>query len=592
MGAVITGPDAGAVGSGPANAGYITRSSAVAEEEDERLSTHNVPEDVKADPGESWEQQRIRLRTWAEQVKQEEKARHGNRAGQPRTHYRTVLSYEREIPTAQAQADAQEFLEEAFPDAKAFSVVHQDTDHTHVHIWMSARKVDGKKVHIGKGDIQEINRAWDEIYERRKYGERLVYSDSLTKKMGEAQEFKRKYAQLKDQGASEAELERWAEENRPERATPPGPEVYRERDLRHGVEAVAQRFEAESIEDRLYEDRSSVIEQVEKNLEERHGTSHDRGSEGAEREANEDRQAPGRGERAASEQGRGENQGSARGRASREPGRDRGRSEGGQARGEQGQDGAEKGSIGGYERQGEPEQREESGREPKSPSDGDGDSRGAGGRSGDAGSSEMGDRTRVGGGGGSGSSSSGLGGSEDDVSGPEHGGWEQRAHFRAFDLLMEGEKAEAARVYNDNPDRQEDIRTMLDEEQWAELRDGLRKASRQDSGTDEEYKSLNAKQKSAVDEIQDAEFFKGNDASKAQRQVQSAKEAMSALSKAEREELGGAIPSEAETVFQSVKSGVEQSTTDQGRDQGEDQSEDQGRDRGRSRGGYDRGMGF
>ena len=573
MGAVITGPDAGAVGSGPGNAGYITRSSAVAEDEGERLSTHNVPDDVKSGSDETWEQQRIRLRTWAEQVKQEEKARHGNRSGQPRTHYRTVLSYEGKIPAYQAQQDAQEFLEEAFPDAKAFSVVHQDTDHTHVHIWMSARKVDGKKIHIGKGDIQEINRTWDEIYQRRAYRkEEVQFGGDLVRKMREAQDFKRKYAQLRDQGASEAELEQWAKENRPKRAIPPGPQVYRERDLRHGVETVAQRAEAEQIEDRLHEDRSAVIEQVEKNLEERHGTRHDRGSEGAEREANPDRQATGPGERTTSEQSRGADSGADRERAPGRSGRDRRGSEGDQKRDEHGKEQAENGRFEDVGGQQEPEQREGGSGGPDGPADGNSDSFGSSGRSGDAANSEMGNRASVDSGGGSGSSSSDLGDSQGE------GSYNVRKH------LAEGENAEAARVF-DRLDRedQERLSQTLTKKLKGELRKGRFKADREAGGTEEAYQALSSNEQELVAGIQASERGILPD-----EEAEKVREAIQSLDEGQANAVREALPSDAQSVFEKIKQSTEQSE-EQSESQDKSESEDQDRSKGSDLG-HDRGM--
>lgn len=163
--------------------------------------------------------------------------------------------------------------------------------------------------------------------------------------------------------------------------------------------------------------------------------------------------------------------------------------------------------------------------------------------------------------------------------------WEHSARWRAFDLLVGGERVEAARVLNDNPDKAEDIRAMLDDEQWAELWEGLRELERRKYGTNEAYKSLSTKQKRAVDQVQNAALLKGSaEGSLVQAWIRKAKETMSGLSEKEGNELGAAIPSEAEKVFESVKSGIES-----GRSQDQSQDEDQGQDQGRSRGGWGRG---
>ena len=72
----------GPVGGGAANASYITRSQAAAGESS--AVYHNAPE--KIENADSWHETKVRFRSWAERTKAVEKAKHGNRAGQPRTH--------------------------------------------------------------------------------------------------------------------------------------------------------------------------------------------------------------------------------------------------------------------------------------------------------------------------------------------------------------------------------------------------------------------------------------------------------------------------------------------------------------------------
>ena len=285
--------EAGSVGSAAKNASYITRESA----QDGDLVYHNAPEDVEQ--AETHEETRVRLRSWADLVEAEEKARHGNRTGQPRTHYRAVLSYEDEIGTEQARADAEEWLEEAFPEAEAVAAVHQDTDHTHVHIWMSARKMDGSKVHISNSDLKEINRSWDQVYERR-----MQKPGRIAEKMEETRQFKRRYAELREQGASPAELKEWAEAHRPERATPPGPSVYRQRDRRPAVDDLAQLDD--KIEEKEVQALSKVAERARQHINQRDHERHEGRSERAEREVGEGRAEARPGKQEASRPGEGQ----------------------------------------------------------------------------------------------------------------------------------------------------------------------------------------------------------------------------------------------------------------------------------------------
>lgn len=309
---------AGSVGSGAANASYITRSSAAEEGEE---VYHNAPDDVRE--AETWEEMRIRFRSWADQVEAEEKIRHGNRAGQPRTHYRGVLSYEEKIPTEAVREDVQEFLEREFPEAQAVAVVHQDTDQSHAHIWMSARQIDEKKVHISNQDLKDLHATVDEIYERR-----MEVQSRNAQKYEETREFKRKYAELREQGASAKELKEWAEANRPERATPPGPSVYRERDRRPAVDDLAKR--ADGIEEREFQALSELADRAEKHIDQRGAYERDQGgSERAEREASEGHSQAGPGEREAPGSGQGQ-PGEEGGRGGQESGGER--SDGGEQR--------------------------------------------------------------------------------------------------------------------------------------------------------------------------------------------------------------------------------------------------------------------
>lgn len=382
---------AGPVGGGAPNAGYILRPQAAEEEEEGGIFFHNAPEDVEQ--AKTRKETRVRLQSWAEQVEAEEKARHGNRAGQPRTHYRGILSYEDTIETDAAREDALEFLEEEFPQARAVGVVHQDTDHTHVHIWMSARRVDEKKVHISRQDVKDIHKTFDRIYE-----ERMNVRSRTAEKVEETWEFERKLTEMKEEGASIEELRAYSQEHRPERATPPRPEVYRKRDRRQTGEGVLEKIRKERQE------REWRIEAVRKrrNEADKAHQSHERnegGSEEEERRASEGTEGDERGERAI--EGRGHrvggrgHQGSDQRGTGRSKKRNRHRSEESQQDGGRGRSGEEKhrngeGRSGG--RDGQPEGHDSGRDEPGSGESVDDHSGGAGSRSSRERSRESSDR--------------------------------------------------------------------------------------------------------------------------------------------------------------------------------------------------------
>lgn len=215
---------AGPVGKGPSNIAYITRESSEGEEGTMFYQVRSHVEEA-----ETWEETRVRLQSWAERVKDEEIARHGNRRGEPRTHYRGIISYERDVGVSNEELleDAERLLKEEFPKSRAVATVHRDTDHLHVHIWMSARQTDESKVHIDRSDLKQMHETMDRIYEERTRRESRV-----AEKVEETWDFRQKLSELKEQGASQEELKRWAEEHRPEREAPPSPETYREREER------------------------------------------------------------------------------------------------------------------------------------------------------------------------------------------------------------------------------------------------------------------------------------------------------------------------------------------------------------------------
>lgn len=157
----------GRSGAGGKNAEYVTREEAVLDGTD-GVVTHNLPADVAegvAGAG-SYAEARDHLTAYARTQEAYEVRRHGGRAGEPRTHYRAVLSFERPVTTDQARGMAAEWLAERFPEARAFAVVHRNTDHVHVHAWIDARGTDGKKLHFSNADYRSLDESWNRVYSR------------------------------------------------------------------------------------------------------------------------------------------------------------------------------------------------------------------------------------------------------------------------------------------------------------------------------------------------------------------------------------------------------------------------------------------
>src|SRR6185369_1293955 len=74
-----------------------------------------------------------------------------------------------------------QFLKETFPKAIAFGAIHRDTEHPHVHLFLHARQVDGKKIYLSRQEYGSIDEKWAKIYSEFA-GERSVYVEHLRKK--------------------------------------------------------------------------------------------------------------------------------------------------------------------------------------------------------------------------------------------------------------------------------------------------------------------------------------------------------------------------------------------------------------------------
>jgi hypothetical protein len=65
--------------------------------------------------------------------------------------------------------------------AIAFGAIHRDTEHPHVHLFLHARQVDGKKIYLSRQEYASIDEKWAKIYSEFS-GERSVYVQHLRKK--------------------------------------------------------------------------------------------------------------------------------------------------------------------------------------------------------------------------------------------------------------------------------------------------------------------------------------------------------------------------------------------------------------------------
>jgi hypothetical protein len=121
------------------------------------------------------EEKTAKLRAFFGSKEQFEKAKGG------RTHYRLILSFDVPATNSQIRDLTNEFLKETFPKAIAFGAIHRDTEHPHVHLYLHARQIDGRKIYLAKNQYASIDEKWAKIYSEFA-GERSVYIQHLRKK--------------------------------------------------------------------------------------------------------------------------------------------------------------------------------------------------------------------------------------------------------------------------------------------------------------------------------------------------------------------------------------------------------------------------
>jgi hypothetical protein len=175
---------AGAKGASGKHASYITRESAC-----ESISFHNLDELETEDQYEN----RVNALSYAHNREEEET--------NGRSHYRVILSWDREEETEKARKMTHEFLEEKFKDARAVVAVHQDTEHTHTHVWIDARQEDGRKLHSPRGHINDLSKSWQKQYDRE-------YQTNYEKEFEAKREETRQYREARHKGLEAEEPNR------------------------------------------------------------------------------------------------------------------------------------------------------------------------------------------------------------------------------------------------------------------------------------------------------------------------------------------------------------------------------------------------
>ncbi len=116
------------------------------------------------------------------------------------THYRGILSWNGKEDTEKAREMAHQFLKDNFKNSRAIVAVHQDTNNTHVHLWVEARQTNEKKIHMNPEVYKKLDEKWTQQYDR-KYG--TNYAPEYKAKKEQTKEFTKGLTADKRKGKKE-----------------------------------------------------------------------------------------------------------------------------------------------------------------------------------------------------------------------------------------------------------------------------------------------------------------------------------------------------------------------------------------------------
>lgn len=82
------------------------------------------------------------------------------------THFRIILSLGPEVSNREMKALVNAFLGENFPKSPAFVAIHRDTEHTHAHLYVHTRQLDGSRIDLGQKYFH-LDESWMQICAER-----------------------------------------------------------------------------------------------------------------------------------------------------------------------------------------------------------------------------------------------------------------------------------------------------------------------------------------------------------------------------------------------------------------------------------------
>lgn len=115
----------------------------------------------------------------------------GTPKGETRTHYVWLVSPDRNISNRTFKRFILEIIRRRWPGAVVVGYIHRDTDNTHLHVWVSAETISGKKINVTRA-----NASGDPVLDRypdldeevaravsRHFNDPSIYDDHIAKKL-------------------------------------------------------------------------------------------------------------------------------------------------------------------------------------------------------------------------------------------------------------------------------------------------------------------------------------------------------------------------------------------------------------------------
>lgn len=213
MSATVFRFKSGTTGASMAHMEYISRQTAVLDDV-VGVVMRNIPESVREARNYrelrenlacyAWAREKSEIAQYKSKTNSQTKGK-GKGKKEVRTHYRVMASFEKDIDTEKIKQMMNEWLENKLPTARACGFIHRDTDHTHIHIWVDARKISGEKIHLGSASYKSLDKEWNRIYSKEMGRPEKDYLDRIERNKQEKtlkRELSKLLVQEQDKGNS------------------------------------------------------------------------------------------------------------------------------------------------------------------------------------------------------------------------------------------------------------------------------------------------------------------------------------------------------------------------------------------------------